>query len=82
MSDFTELLRCPETKQKLTPATAELLKRLQADQESGKLFYKSGKPVDSPVEAGLVREDGMVLYAVHDGIPVLVAEEAIPLAQT
>jgi len=81
MSDFTELLRCPETKQKLAPATAELLKQLQADQKVGKVLYKSGKPVDSPVEAGLVREDGLVLYAVRDGIPVLVAEEAIPLAQ-
>ena len=81
MSDFTELLRCPETKQKLAPATAELLEALRLKQEAGNVFYKSGKPVAGLVEAGLVREDGLVLYAVRDGIPVLVIEEAIPLAQ-
>lgn len=81
MLEFTELLRCPETKQKLAPASPELLKALCAKQEAGDLFYKSGKPVSGPLEAGLVREDGLMLYAVRDGIPVLVVEEAIPLAQ-
>lgn len=29
--------------------------------------------------AALVREDGQVAYPIHDGIPILIAEEAIPL---
>jgi uncharacterized protein YbaR (Trm112 family) len=29
--------------------------------------------------AGLVREDGKVIYPISDGIPLLVPEEGIPL---
>jgi len=31
------------------------------------------------LDAALVREDGCVAYPIHDGIPVLITEEAIPL---
>jgi uncharacterized protein YbaR (Trm112 family) len=31
------------------------------------------------LEAALLREDGRVAYPIRDGIPMLVAEEAIPL---
>ena len=31
------------------------------------------------LDAALVREDGRVAYPVRDGIPVLIAEEAVPL---
>ena len=31
------------------------------------------------IEAGLVREDGRILYPVRDDIPVMLIDEAIPL---
>lgn len=31
------------------------------------------------LEAALVREDGRVAYPVRDGIPILLAEEGLPL---
>ena len=79
LSDFVSILRCPETHQKLVSAPAELLERLRREQAASNLMYQSGKPVVEPLEAGLLREDGRVLYAVSDGIPVLVKEEAISL---
>jgi len=76
---FTELLRCPETHQKLTAAPPGLLARLRSEQAAGKLFTSAGKLVPAPIEEGLLREDGAMLYPVWDGIPVMVVEEAIPL---
>jgi uncharacterized protein len=81
LSEFTELLRCPETRQKLSVAPPELLQWMSAGQAAGKLFYKSGKPVVDSVAAGLVREDGMLFYPVIDGIPVMLADEAILVAK-
>jgi len=56
------LLRCPETGQGLRLATAEDL---------------ADFPV-APPEGGFVTADGGRLYPVRDGLPHLVADEAIP----
>ncbi|HEY5704915.1 MAG TPA: hypothetical protein VIS96_05010 [Terrimicrobiaceae bacterium] len=39
----------------------------------------NGIVVRAPLLAGLVREDGKVIYPISDGIPLLVPEEGIPL---
>lgn len=39
------------------------------------------KAVDYNLTAGLVREDGLVVYPVRNGIPQLVPGEAIPLTR-
>jgi uncharacterized protein YbaR (Trm112 family) len=70
-SELLEILRCPETLQKLSPAPPELIERLA----SGPLRNRGGSPVK--LEAGLVREDGAVIYPVKDGIPVMLIDEAI-----
>ncbi|HZJ16845.1 MAG TPA: Trm112 family protein [Chthoniobacteraceae bacterium] len=31
------------------------------------------------LSAGLIREDGRVIYPIRDGIPVLLLEEAVPM---
>jgi uncharacterized protein YbaR (Trm112 family) len=58
-------LRCPQTQQALTEAPAALL----ADRKD-----RDGRPL----EAALLRADSAVLYPIRSGIPVLIAEEAIP----
>ncbi|MGB8354271.1 MAG: hypothetical protein WCD79_10315 [Chthoniobacteraceae bacterium] len=81
LSEFIDLLRCPETQQTLTVASLELLGHLRTEQVAGRLIARSGKPVTAPVEAGLLRLDGNVLYLVCNGIPVLVVEEGIVLTR-
>jgi len=79
LPQFMDLLRCPQTGLKLAPAPASLLDQLRAEHAAGRLLYESGKKVNAPPIAALLREDGKMLYPVCDGIPVLIKEEAIPL---
>lgn len=75
-----EILCCPETHQKLVRADAQLLAALNAKIAAGQVCNRAGKRVDQPLEEGLVRADGQVLYPVRSGIPHMLIEEAIPLA--
>lgn len=59
------ILCCPKTHQPLREATPQELERASAS--AGTL------------EAGLVREDGAVLYPVRNGIPVLIVDQGILL---
>ena len=70
-----ELLRCPETHQKLTLATPNLLAKVLSE----KLRNRAGQPVDAPLDAGLLREDGAALYPIRGGIPIMLIDESIPL---
>jgi len=78
-SELLDLLVCPETKQRLSLAGTELLARLNRAVEEGTLVDQGGDQVKNRIEAGLVREDGRVLYPVRDDIPVMLLEEAIRL---
>lgn len=61
-NDILALLRCPQSGQGLRYATPDDL---------------AGFP-DAPFEGGLVTLDGDRLYPIRNGLPHLVAEEAIP----
>ena len=77
--DLLEILVCPETKQPVRLASDELLAKLNGRIRAGELRNRGGDPVSKPLEEGLVREDGKVLYPVDDSIPVMLIEESIPL---
>jgi uncharacterized protein YbaR (Trm112 family) len=77
--DLLDILACPETHQSLAVADAALLERVNRWIESGKATNKAGKPVTEKLTEGLVREDRKVLYAIRDGIPVLLMDEGLPL---
>ena len=77
--DLLEILVCPETKQPVAPAEPALLARLNEEIRAGRVRTRGGRAVSEPIAEALVREDGRILYAVDDGIPVMLIEESIEL---
>ena len=71
------ILVCPETKQAVREPSAEMLARLNAAIRSDQVANRGGDPVEDPVDEGLVREDGKVLYPVREDIPIMLIDEAI-----
>lgn len=76
--DLLEMLACPDTRQRLAEAGADVLERVNARVRAKTAKNVGGKPVELELEAGLVRQDGKVVYPIRDGIPVLLVDEGIP----
>ncbi len=76
-----KILVCPEDQTPLAPADDQLLARLNRAIRAREIENLGGQPVLKPVEGGLVRRDQTRLYPIVDGIPVLLADEAISLKQ-
>jgi uncharacterized protein len=79
--DLLKILVCPQNHMPLAEADAGLVTRLNAAIREERIKNRAGQLLTKPVDGGLVRSDRMVLYPVLDGIPVLLADEAISLEQ-
>lgn len=77
--ELLQILVCPETRQPVRPAEADVLTRLNSAIEAGSVVNQGGQEVREPIEEGLVREDGKVLYPVREEIPIMLIDEAIAL---
>lgn len=78
--DLLDILVCPESRQPVAMAATDLLTRLNAAIESGGTINRGGDPVTEPVTEGLLREDGRILYPIREGIPIMLIDESIEIA--
>ncbi len=76
-TELLALLCCPETRQSLAMAPAELLAQLESLRVAGKLTNRAGVALTEPITEGLLRADGAVFFPVSGGIPLLVPDEAV-----
>ena len=75
--DLLRILVCPESRQPVTLVDARRLDEINRRIGEGAVKNRSGEPVEEPLEAALVREDGRWIYPVRQGIPVMLVDEAI-----
>lgn len=80
--ELVEILACPEDKTPVHLADAGLLEGLNAKIRAGELYTREGELVLDLLEEGLIREDGTVLYPVREGIPIMLVNESISLADS
>ena len=76
-----DILCCPTTHapvRRLTDAEVAALNRAVA---AGGVRNGAGAAVTAAIGAGLVTRDGRTIYRLDDGIPVMLADEAIATAQ-
>ena len=74
-----ELLRCPESGQRVALAPPAIIAELEQLRQQGKLRTRAGEVDHEPIVAGLLREDGAVLFPIKHGIPILLIEESFAL---
>ncbi|MEO7932291.1 MAG: hypothetical protein ABIT76_03935 [Chthoniobacterales bacterium] len=74
-----QILRCPITMQLVREATPEEISDCNRRIVAGEIRKTSGEPRSDSIQTGLLREDGAVLFPIENGIPVMLAEEALVL---
>jgi len=77
--EFLAMLVCPTTRQPLREATAAELGKVNDAIKQGEARNRGGSAVADPLQAALGTADGAWLYPVQDGIPILLASEAVPV---
>lgn len=78
-SSLLNILCCPVTRQPLSLADDECLAMLNAAIEAGHLQNVAGEKITELLTEALVTEDKSKVYLIREGIPVLLADEAVAL---
>lgn len=72
-----DILVCPISRQPLTPVASAALRALNQAIADGRVMRADETAQNKPLEDALMTSDGKRVYRIEDGIPVLLAEEAI-----
>jgi uncharacterized protein YbaR (Trm112 family) len=76
-----DILCCPASKQSLQLLSKAELTALNADISAGSVCQLDGQKIKHALNEALITQDRRLIYRIDDGIPVLLAEEAIASAQ-
>jgi uncharacterized protein YbaR (Trm112 family) len=76
-----EILCCPVSKSPLHRLERSRLDKLNRSIESGAVQYVRGGRVAGKLNEALITDDGKVIYAVVDDIPILLEDQGIGTAQ-
>ncbi len=76
-----EIMCCPETHQHLAKAGAELVDDLNERIKAGTLVDRVDEKITEPIDGGLIREDGKILFPIRQNIPVMLIDQSISLEQ-
>lgn len=76
-----DILCCPVTKVPVRPLARNELDALNAAISTGGVQTTASIAVSSALQAGLITNDGKLIYRIEDDIPVMLADEAIGTTQ-
>ena len=79
-NELLEILVCPESRQTVALASAEVLEALNSEIAASRLRNRGGDVVEKQIEEGLLREDRKILYIVDDSIPIMLIDQSIELS--
>lgn len=72
-----DILCCPTSKQPLALLGGAELEAMNRAIAAGGVTRADGSPQSEPLDAGLITRDRRTAYRIDDGIPVLLADEAL-----
>ena len=78
-SRLIDILRCPQDRTRVSAATPEMVARINRAIGAGAAQNLAGERLEKPLDGGLIREAGDILYPIVDRIPVMLPDEAIDL---
>ena len=76
-----DILCCPTSRQPLALLADRDLATINEGIGSGTIRRADGSPQSAPLTSGLITRDRRTVYRIDDGIPVLLADEALAASQ-
>jgi len=76
-----EILRCPQDQSPVSVAESQMIANLNDAIRRGNVRNIGGQRLQHPIDGGLVRQRGDVLYPIQEGIPVMLPDEGVELSQ-